>query len=123
MERGGGTIVNISAVDIHKIAKCIAGPAATKAAMKNFSKAMAVELGAHNIRVNAVCLGIVHTAPPNMPNHEFPPDELEKYLERLVFKREVDIDEVANLVLYLLSPLSTMIVGEAVAIDGGWKII
>lgn len=124
IERGsGGTIVNISAVDVHKICKCIASPAAGKAALKNFTKAMAVELGAHNIRVNAVCPGIVHTAPPNEPNDQFPADEMEKYLERLVFKREVQMDEVANLILYLLSPLSSMIVGEAVTIDGGWKIL
>lgn len=100
---------------------CTTGAAiysATKAGVENLTKSMAIELGEHNIRVNAVNPGGVNT--PLLHSANKASNVLETYLPRVVFKRLIEPNEIADLAMFLLSPLSTMIVGETVVIDGGY---
>src|SRR5258705_312791 len=95
--------------------------ASTKAGLENLTKSMAIELGTHGIRVNCVLPGATNT--PMLKQVQDRPakvdNDLQQFLNaRMVVKRIVEPNEIADLVMFLLSPLSSMIVGEAVVIDG-----
>ncbi len=96
---------------------------ATKAAVENLTKSMAIELGAHNIRVNCILPGatstpMLHQVLERTANEDY---DVQKFLNaRMIVKRSVEPNEIADLAMFLLSPLSSMIVGEGVVIDGGF---
>lgn len=93
----------------------------TKAAVENLTKSMAIELGSQNIRVNCILPGTTNA--PMFFQHQSLPgiEELQKSMgARMIIKRLIEPNEVADLVMFLLSPLSSMIVGESIVIDGGF---
>lgn len=115
---------------------------ASKAAVSMLTKSMAVELAPHNIRVVAVCPTIMETnmTRPGKPSSsasggsnvtgdsassctKAQPDPLPKFMNFLVqkqiSKRLLTVDETADLILYLSSASSSMMIGEDVCIDGG----
>lgn len=119
-DRGvGGSIVNVSSVAsrIHLFMCSNYGP--MKAAVENLTKSMAVELGPHNIRVNCILPGVVNT---NISDGV--PEELLKFrdgfIAKTMEKRCIEPNEIADLVIFLLSPLSAMITGQGIIIDGGY---
>ncbi len=114
----GGSIVNISS--IYGFVGSDAGhPAyhASKAAVRNFSKAMAVRLGPQGIRVNTVHPGFM----PPMRSSVGMTDEARARLVRAIpLRRTGEVDEVANGVLFLASDESSYITGAELKIDGGF---
>jgi len=114
----GGTIVNMASIAGVLTVEGISVYSCSKAAVIMLTKSMALELGVHNIRVNSICpTGVADTfLLGELPASAGPT------VARAVLKRPVTCDEVANVVLYLLSPLSSMITGEDVLIDGGVRI-
>ena len=114
----GGSIVNISS--IYGLVGSDAGhPAyhASKAAVRNFSKAMAVRLGPDGIRVNSVHPGFM----PPMRSSAGMTDEARARLERAVpLRRTGEVDEVAWGVLFLASDEASYITGAELVIDGGF---
>jgi len=118
IERGsGGTIVNISSSAAKRVGAQTAIYSATKAAIENLTKTMAVELTPYNIRVNCICPGGVDT-----PMLTSVPNQKKECLTRHLIKRLVDPNELADLAIFLLSPAASMITGESVVIDGGYTI-
>lgn len=122
MKRAGrGTIVNIASGAAlrpleHRTAYC-----AAKAGLVMFGKALAIDLAAYSIRVNAVCAGIVDT-PMFRASWKDAPDpqaELAKILDRYVIKRTGRPEEIAYAALYLTSDESSFVTGAALAVDGG----
>lgn len=92
----------------------------TKAALENLTKSMAIELGSQNIRVNCILPGTVN-APMLHQTMPLVDDYVrETMTARMIIKRLVEPNEIADLVMFLLSPLSSMIVGESIVIDGGF---
>ena len=90
----------------------------TKHAIEGLSKAMAVELAAHGIRVNAVAPTFVDT-PLTRPFFENP--EFAAYVMNMIpAKRLGTVDEIAAAVLYLASPASGIVTGTSLKLDGGW---
>ncbi|CAL8128804.1 unnamed protein product [Orchesella dallaii] len=121
IERGsGGTIVNISSIGARGAAEGSSMYAATKIAMEMLTKSMSLELGPHNIRANCVGPGLVD-APLARIKSPHMTRAIEKVLARNSIKRAIDTNEIADLVMFLLSPLSAMINGETVMIDGGFS--
>lgn len=114
----GGSIVNISS--IYGFVGSDAGhPAyhASKAAVRNFSKAMAVRLGPQGIRVNTVHPGFM----PPMRSSTGISDEARARLVRAIpLRRTGEVDEVANGVLFLASDEASYITGAELKIDGGF---
>ena len=114
----GGSIVNISS--IYGLVGSDAGhPAyhASKAAVRNFSKAMAVRLGPEGIRVNSVHPGFM----PPMRSSAGMTDEARARLERAVpLRRTGEVDEVAWGVLFLASDEASYVTGAELVIDGGF---
>ncbi|CAL8129024.1 unnamed protein product [Orchesella dallaii] len=114
----GGTVVNVSSICSRQAAPQTSMYAATKIALEMLTKSVAVELAVHNIRTNCIAPGLVD-APMAKPHDPVVAANIEKLIARLPIKRAINTNEVADLVMFLLSPLSAMITGETVMIDGG----
>ena len=91
---------------------------ATKAGVIMLSKSLALEFAANNVRVNAICPGMVDT--PLTQNFVFPENANEQLMSRLSPLLEgAQPDEIAALVAYLVSPEARFITGTDLPIDGG----
>ncbi|ODM90348.1 L-xylulose reductase [Orchesella cincta] len=120
IERGsGGSIVNIASLGIKGAAPLTGVYAASKIATEMLTKNMSVELGPHNIRANCVAPNVVNT-PMVQVDDPMVQANLDRFLQGNIIKRAIEPNEVADLVMFLLSPLSAMITGETVVIDGGF---
>jgi NAD(P)-dependent dehydrogenase (short-subunit alcohol dehydrogenase family) len=118
---GAGTIVNISSAAglrplEHRTAYCT-----SKAALIMFSKTLAWDLAADNVRVNAICPGIIETAlfRTSYEGHSDPEMELNRIKDRYLIKRVGTPEEIAFAALYLTSDESSYTTGTALAVDGG----
>lgn len=117
-ERGGGSIVNISSIDGLAGVSGLSTYVATKFAVTGMTKALALELGDRNIRVNSVHPGIVEaTHDRNMPPAAM--ERLRKAIERQPIKRMAKVEEVANAVLFFASDESAYCTGSELLVDGG----
>lgn len=91
---------------------------ATKGAVVNMTRALAVEWAPHNIRVNAVAPTYVRTAliAPILEQ----PDLVEKIKAMTPLRRLAEPEEVAAAILFLASPAAAMITGHTLPVDGGF---
>jgi 3-oxoacyl-[acyl-carrier protein] reductase len=76
---------------------------------------LAAELGVHGIRVNAVAPGVIATD----MTAAVPPESFKKLCDRIPMKRPGQAAEVAGVLLYLASDLSSYVTGQVLRIDGG----
>jgi 3-oxoacyl-[acyl-carrier protein] reductase len=114
---GGGSIINISSVAPYTNGGVVELPySASKAAMHDLTRAVAVEGGPHDIRSNALLLGVVRTAFVEKYWDEL---DLGSVVEKSPLKRLVELSEVTAAMLFLLSPGGTSITGEMLNISGG----
>lgn len=90
----------------------------TKHAIEGLTKAMAVELAPLGIRVNAVAPTFIET-PMTKPMLADPVFS-EEVLSKIPLNRVGQVDEVADAVLFLASPASSLITGDSLKVDGGW---
>ncbi|MET1755904.1 SDR family NAD(P)-dependent oxidoreductase [Novosphingobium sp. RD2P27] len=116
--RGGGSIVNISSIDGLAGVSGLSTYVATKFAVTGMTKALALELGDRNIRVNSVHPGIVDaTHDRKMPSASM--ERLRKAIERQPIKRMARVEEIANAVLFFASDESSYCTGSELLVDGG----
>jgi meso-butanediol dehydrogenase / (S,S)-butanediol dehydrogenase / diacetyl reductase len=118
--RRSGSIINIASV-----AGILSGAggnaySASKAALINFTKTSACEVGAYNVRINAICPGLIETG-MTQPFFEWArsagkESQLGKYCE---LKRAATPEEVAWAILFLASDESSYMTGQAIPVDGG----
>jgi 3-oxoacyl-[acyl-carrier protein] reductase len=95
-----------------------AGYGAAKAALNSLVASLAVELGPQSIRVNAVAPGIVDTDRSSVS-----PEAAERYANAIPLRRVATQEEVARVVLFLCSDLSTYLTGQTVIVDGGASLL
>ena len=110
-EHGGGSIVNITSVHEHIPRANFAVYASAKAALGMLTRAMALELGEHNIRVNAVAPGVIAT-----PRNEADAERLDP---EVPLGRPGKPEEVAALVAWLCTDEAAYITGSSYVMDGG----
>lgn len=110
---GGGNIVLLGSIDGVKPAPSPVHYAASKAALSGMAKAMAKELGKHNIRVNTVAPGVLDGG----LSRALPDDLRREYLKHCGLKRLGRLEEVASLVAWLATE-NTLITGQTIVVDG-----
>jgi len=121
IEKGtGGTIVNISSLFGKLALENISMYCASKSAVIMLTQCMALELGSSNIRVNAVCPQYMIT-PLTKDYIEKNPEKFDAIIDRQANKRFLTPQETADSVIFLSSPASSMITGQALNVDGGFS--
>jgi NAD(P)-dependent dehydrogenase (short-subunit alcohol dehydrogenase family) len=110
----GSSIINISSVlGLTTAGLPQAAYAASKAGLIGLTRSLAKELGPRGIRVNVVAPGPVET------EVEIPAPVRERYKNMIPLGRLGASDEVANVVLFMASDLSSFVSGETIHVDGG----
>ena len=115
VKQKGGSIVNISSVVGLYGNSGQTNYAAAKAGMMGFTKALSAEVAPHNVRVNAVAPGYIHTDMMGILDH----DTLNYVRERINLRRLGTVDDVAPLACFLLSDKAAYITGQIIQVDGG----
>ncbi|MCF6443857.1 SDR family NAD(P)-dependent oxidoreductase [Nereida sp. MMG025] len=116
--QNGGSIIQISSQMAHVGGIDRAVYCGTKHAVEGMTKAMAIEWGARNIRVNTVCPTFVRTA-LTAPTFEDP--EKRAWIERMIkLPRVAEVEDLMGAVLFLASDASAMVTGTSLLVDGGW---
>lgn len=113
-----GSIIHVSSQMGH-----VAGPkravyAASKFALEGLSKAMAIELGPHNIRVNTVCPTFIETelTAKNLSDPEF----RGWVLSKIKLGRLGRVEDLMGPIVFLASDAAALITGASLLVDGGW---
>ncbi|MCS7069752.1 MAG: glucose 1-dehydrogenase [Meiothermus sp.] len=120
-QAGGGTIVNNSSVSAFANVGGNLSYGASKGAIMSLTRILAIEYARENIRVNAICPGVIDT-PMNQRNLEkaADPDAVrERWMAATPLGRMGTPEEVARTVLYLASEMSSFTTGIGLLIDGG----
>jgi len=115
MRGGSGSIVNISSISALDGVEGQLSYSASKAALIGATRTLAREVGAKNIRVNCIAPGVIDTD----MNASVPADILQSRLDMTSLKRMGTPEEVVNLIVFLLSDLSSYMSGQVIRIDGG----
>jgi 2-deoxy-D-gluconate 3-dehydrogenase len=116
LQRGGGTIVNINNVLAERGVPNASLYCATKGAVRNLIRALALEWARSNIRINTIECGWLDTEDsPAVQPGEFS----ERLLKYLPYRRLLKPEEIAGALLYLVSPAAGFVTGISVAVDGG----
>jgi 3alpha(or 20beta)-hydroxysteroid dehydrogenase len=117
VERGRGSIVNISSADGLKGANGLAAYCSSKWAIRGFTKVAAMEFGHQGVRVNSVHPGGIDTAMGN-PYGE-PREQVNKRFAMVPLQRVGAPEEVAATSLFLASDEASYVNGAEIAVDGG----
>ncbi|MCH2173846.1 SDR family oxidoreductase [Myxococcota bacterium] len=118
LRQGGGSIISTSSIYGLAASPAVAPYCTAKAGLINLTRTAAVEYGRRNIRVNAICPGVVDT--PMFENVlAIGLKSREDIAEMHAIGRVIQPEEVANLALFLASDESSAITGQAIVIDGG----
>jgi NAD(P)-dependent dehydrogenase (short-subunit alcohol dehydrogenase family) len=113
-----GSIIHISSQMGH-----VGGPkravySASKFAVEGLTRAMAIELGPHNIRVNTICPTFIETELTATTLSD--PDFRSWVLSKIKLGRLGRIEDIMGPVLFLASDAAAMITGSSLMVDGGW---
>lgn len=118
-QSNGGRIINMASVSGLVGAVGFTHYAASKAGVIGFTRALAREVAAMNITVNAIAPGIVDN---EMTARTFPKFALDQYLTQVPLRRLTPPEDVAEMVLFLSSPGAGYITGQTYAVDGGYTM-
>lgn len=116
----GGSIINITSnagLIVNKT-QAMSPYSSSKAAANHFTRCMAVELGKHDIRVNAIAPGFTNT-----DLSEFiPKDQFDYIINQMPARRFGEPVEVGAMAVYLASPAAAQVTGAVLVIDGGYML-
>lgn len=115
LRQQSGCIVNISSINALRGHAGVAVYSASKSALDGLSRSLAVELGPKNIRVNTIAPGYFDS---DMVAH-LSEEQTRRIVRRTPLGRLGTVSDIANLVLFLMSPQAAFITGQTIAIDGG----
>jgi NAD(P)-dependent dehydrogenase (short-subunit alcohol dehydrogenase family) len=120
-DAGGGTIVAIASGAALRPLPERTAYCAAKAGLVMFCKALSIELAPRNIRVNAICPGIIDTPMwrASWEGAADPSAERARILDRYVIRRVGRAEEIADAALFLSCHESSYVTGAALAVDGG----
>jgi NAD(P)-dependent dehydrogenase (short-subunit alcohol dehydrogenase family) len=121
-KQGSGAIVNCSS-----LGGLVGGPErasyhAAKHGVLGLTKSAALEYAARGIRINAVCPGLIDTAMSDQMKGAGQAEALDAMLKEVPIGRIGRAEEIADVVLWLCSSASSFVVGQAIAVDGGYTL-
>jgi NAD(P)-dependent dehydrogenase (short-subunit alcohol dehydrogenase family) len=117
IERGGGSIVNLSSVSGIVGTPRRAAYAASKGGLDAATRSLAIELGPSGIRVNSVAPGVVDTA--LWAKNKTIPGVIEAIKNQTPLRRWGTPEDVADVIVFLASDAARFITGETISADGG----
>ncbi len=117
MQKGGGSIINVSSVGAFKANPMQGIYGVTKAGMVNMTKTFAQELALVNIRVNAICPGLTNT---KFSEVLIETKEIYDFaLQKIPVKRHAEPSEIVGAALFLASDAASYVTGSCITVDGG----
>ncbi|MGJ6123108.1 SDR family oxidoreductase [Mycolicibacterium sp. Y3] len=127
VEHGAGSIINLTSIGGIQAGGGVQTYRASKAAVIQFTKSVAIELAHHEIRVNAIAPGNIRTAIVAKSASAEDRGRVEEFEEKIreqmrqdrPLKREGTVDDVAEAALYFASDRSRYVTGTVLPIDGG----
>lgn len=114
----GGSLVNLSVADARRAMPWFSSYGAARSALEAATRTMAVELGPLGIRANSVGWGLIDS--PRA--HSGAGSDGHRERELIPLGRRGTVVEVATMVLFLLSDLSSYITGQNMVVDGGLSL-
>jgi len=117
VERGRGSIINLSSVSALTGTPRRAAYAASKGALDAATRSLAVELGPSGIRVNSVAPGVVDTA--LWAKNKTIPGVVEAIEGQTPLRRWATPEDIADVIVFLASDAARFITGEVISVDGG----
>ena len=114
---GGGSIINVGSNSANLGLAGYPVYVAAKAGIVGLTRALARELGPHNIRVNALIPGWVMTR--RQKTRWATPEAIAECLEQQCLKRTIAGSDIAQAALFLAANASSMITGQSLIVDGG----
>lgn len=116
--RGGGAIIQISSQMGHVGGQERAVYCGTKHAIEGINKAMAIELGPKNIRVNSICPTFIRTP---LTEATFSDPAKRAWIDdNIKLPRVGEVEDIMGAVVYLASDAGSLITGTSILVDGGW---
>jgi NAD(P)-dependent dehydrogenase (short-subunit alcohol dehydrogenase family) len=120
LSRKSGKIINVASVNVKKGFPTTSIYAAAKAGVVGFTQVLANETAASGINVNCIAPGLGLT---NFSTGGTPPGGFDAIIQSIPNKRSTTPQDVANIVAFLASDISSDIVGQTISVDGGTSII
>ena len=124
-----GKVVNISGTSGLRGYKYRAAYSSSKWALRGFTRTVALEVGRHNINVNALHPGIVagdrmdKLCREKANKRGWTPEQVhQEYVDEMALRRVTVSQDIANAVLFLVSDESKNMTGQSVTVDGGWDV-
>lgn len=121
-EKRNGSIIMTSSIAGSVGIPTLAAYAASKGAVNQIVRTLAVEWASYGIRVNAVAPGYIDTVMEGVTSHEDPESEL-RIKQFTPLGRRATAREIAGPVLFLASPAAAYITGSILAVDGGYTAL
>ena len=120
-KRGGGSVLTLSHIGSERVFPNYNVMGVAKAALEASVRYLAADLGPQNIRVNAVSAGPIKTlASAGIPGLSM---MLQAQRERAALRRGMELGEIADAAVFLLSTASRAITGEVLMVDAGYHIV
>ena len=117
LRQRSGSIINMASVGVHGNAGQ-SNYAASKAGLIALAKSIAQEVGSRGIRANAIAPGFIETA----MTAALPDDVRAEWVKKIPLRRGGQVEDIANVAVFLASDMSSYVTGQVIQVDGGMNM-